>query len=118
LIGARVTFSSAVRCGKRLKCDHPDLLAQSIDVSVRIVNRGPVHLDLPGLDRLQSIDAADQGGLPTSAGSSHDHYRSAGNVQANVLEDVELPEPLVDLLQPDHCRRHSKQPAGGSKHSL
>src|SRR5690606_29816628 len=60
-----------------------------------------VDHDRAGVDRLQAVDGAAQGGLPGPGGpDDHDDFTS-GNRQVDVLEYVQRAEVLVDALQDD-----------------
>ena len=53
------------------------------------------------VDRLEPVDGAAQSGLAGSGRADEDHDLTMGNVQVDVLQDVEIAEPLLNALQRD-----------------
>ena len=79
-----------------------DLAAQSGRFQTRIIERHPVHGDLPALDRFEAVHAANQGTFSRTARATNNHNLPGLNFEIHILEDVEIPKPLVDSLEFDH----------------
>src|SRR5262249_20999162 len=92
--------------------DHPDLGAQPGQIDGGAVDVLSVHDELAGLDRLQPVDAADQGALPRAARPADDQDLAPRDLQAHVPEDVKLSEPLVDVLEANDRRGHRRSGYG------
>jgi hypothetical protein len=60
-----------------------------------------VDADLALLDGLEPVDRAAQRGLARSRGADDDDHLAAFDREVDVLEDVQLAEPLVDSGQLD-----------------
>ncbi|MEY9485832.1 hypothetical protein RKD26_001626 [Streptomyces calvus] len=81
--------------------DHPDVGPQPGELLALMGQGLAVDRDRTGVDRLQAVDGAAQGGLPGPGGSDdHDDF-AAGDRQVDVLEYVQRAEVLVDILQDD-----------------
>ena len=95
--------------------DHADLLALPRDVGFLVLDQLPVHLavadqvaideDPAALDLLEVVDAANERRLAGARRTEDDDDLLALDLKADVLEDVELAEPLVDMLGVHHDRR-------------
>ncbi len=65
------------------------------------VQRLPVEADRALVDRLEPVDRAAQGGL-AGAGRADDHdHLAAVDRELDVLQDVEVAEPFVDVVEDD-----------------
>ena len=121
-IGARITFSSAVMCGNRLKC------WKTIPISARL--RGDVAL-VELVQLVAGLAVADQLAvdrqppelifsrwlmqrrnvdLPEPEGPSRHMTSPALDLEVDALEDLEAPEALVDALGFDHRRSVTHDP--------
>ena len=60
-----------------------------------------VEFNGAGVDRLQPVDGAAQGGLTRPGGADHHDDLAPGDGQIDVLEHVQRAEVLVDTLQDD-----------------
>jgi hypothetical protein len=81
--------------------DHPDFLTEAVDVDAGIMDGDAVHPQLAGVDGLQPVDGADQGALPAPAGAEDHHHFPFIDVQGDVPQNVQIPEPLVHLPEGD-----------------
>ena len=63
--------------------------------------RLPVEGDGARLDRLQPVDGPAERGFPGPGGADDHHHLPAADGEIDVLEDVQLPEVLVDVPQLD-----------------
>src|SRR5699024_8821163 len=61
----------------------------------------PVDGDLAVGDRLETVQAAAQGGLPGAGGADQRHHLAAVDVQVDVLQRLEVAEELVDAARGD-----------------
>jgi hypothetical protein len=69
---------------------------------VVVVQGGAVHEQLPFLEFLQAVDAADEGGLARSAGAAHHDDFSGRYMKIDIPEDMQFAEPFVDTVEFDH----------------
>lgn len=85
--------------------DHADIGAQPHGIEFGVAQRQAVDDDIAGLNRLEPVDAANQGAFAaaTRAADHDDISRLDGEI--NVLEDVKRAEPLIDLAKLDHDYR-------------
>jgi hypothetical protein len=82
--------------------DEPDLSPELGHVDRPVVDLHIVHDELTLLDLLEAIDAANEGALSGAARAANDHYLSETDMEVDVSQDMEIPEPLVDLGKLDH----------------
>jgi hypothetical protein len=80
---------------------HADLAADRVDVLHVVGELDPVDHDVALLVLLQPVDAADHGRLARARGPADHHLLALLDLKVDVLEDVELAEPLVDVAQDD-----------------
>ena len=73
-----------------------DVLARVVDVGARIEHVDAVDDDLTLLVLFQAIDAADHRRLAGPGRSADDDALAAMDGEIDVLEDMEVPVPLVD----------------------
>src|SRR5690606_2960795 len=82
--------------------DHADLGTELGPIHRPVGDVHAVDDDRALLDQLEPVDATDERALAGAAGSA-DHYHFASlNVQVDVLQDVQLAEPLVHTPELDH----------------
>src|SRR5215472_18690056 len=88
--------------------DHADLGAELGQVPAVAGNGVTVHEDLALLDRLEPVDAADEGALARAGGPAHHHHLAGRDVEAHVLEHVVGAEPLAyaDVANGRSATRH------------
>ena len=79
--------------------DHADLGAQSGELLAFLGQEVAVDADLALVDRLEPVDRPTQRGLPGSRRADHDDDLAAVDVDVDVLEHVQVAEPLVDVAQ-------------------
>src|SRR4030095_10481070 len=79
------------------------------EVDVAGVDGLSVHLDVAALDGLEAVDAADERALARNRRPADHDARARLPRQADVGEDVERPEPLVDARELD---------GGGHRYSI
>src|SRR2546430_1374401 len=105
--GASMMFSSTVMCGNRLRLeDHADTRAQGREIDAGRGERLPEHDKLAALDGLERVHAADQGALARARRTAHDDHLAHLHGEVDVAQDVDIPEPLVDVPELDHCVGH------------
>src|SRR5262249_51321293 len=63
-----------------------------------------VDVDLPGVGRLQPDEAPEERALSGAAGTDDDDRLPRGDVEADVPDRGQGPEPLVQLADGDHRR--------------
>ena len=95
---------------------HADLAPGGIDVLDVAGELDAVDHDVAALVLLEPVDAADHGRLARPRRPAHDDLLALPDVQIDVLEHVELAEPLVHAPQHDHrrvvlARRHHRSPS-------
>jgi hypothetical protein len=81
--------------------DHADVAAQPGQLLALVGQPHPVDADLALLDGLQPVDGAAQRGLPRAGGADDDDDLAPADGEVDVLQHVELAEPLVDVVQHD-----------------
>jgi hypothetical protein len=89
---------------ERLK-DHADVGAQPHGIEFGVAQRQAVDDDVAGLNRLEPVDAANQGAFATATRAADHDDISRLDGEINVLEDVKRAEPLIDLAKLDHDYR-------------
>src|SRR5690606_40538468 len=84
-------------------------------------HRPSVEEHATGVGDLEVVDAPPQRALAASAGPDDHHGLAGHDLQVDAPEHVQVPEALVDLLEPDHRRTGavSRQGAagGGADHA-
>jgi hypothetical protein len=91
-----------VRVEVELLEDEADLRPHLVDVGLLVREVRSVDDQLPLVDRFEVVDRPDEGGLPR-AGRSADHDDLARpHMKVDVVQHVQLAEPFVDALEPDH----------------
>ncbi len=90
--------------GKKVEAlkHHADVAADGIDILDVSVEIHPVYDDVAVLVRFQSIDAANQGRFPGPGRTADDNALALAHAQIDVLQDMKLSVPLVDVLEGDH----------------
>ena len=78
---------------------HPDFAAHRINVVHVVGELDPVHDDAAALVTLQPVDASDHRGLPRSRWPGDDHHLPRPDLYGDPAQDVQLAEPLMDILQ-------------------
>ncbi len=81
---------------------HPDLAPHLLDVLEIMRQLDTLDHDLAALMLLQAVDAADHGRFAGAGRAAHHDALAFIDRQVDVLEDVELAVPLVDVGQLDH----------------
>jgi hypothetical protein len=82
--------------------DHADLAANFLDVAEVVGELDPVHDDAAAVVLLEPVDAADHGRLPRARrAADHDDLLPV-DAEIDVLERLEVPEPLRDAFELDH----------------
>jgi hypothetical protein len=82
--------------------DHPDLAPDLLDVAQVVGELDAVHDDAPAVVLLQAVDAADHRRLPGARGPADDDHLLTVDREIDVLERLEVAEPLRDALELDH----------------
>ncbi len=108
--------------------DHADLLALQRDVlllvldqllaaaGLAVADEVAVHEDAAALDLLEVVDAADEGRLAGARRADDDDGLLALDLEADVLEDVQPAEPLVDVAGvDDHVHVGPRHAADGAE---
>jgi hypothetical protein len=82
--------------------DEADLRPHLVDVGLLVREVLPVDEQLPLVDRLEVVDRPDEGRFPRAGGAAdHDDF-ARSYVEVDVVQHVQLVEPFVDALEPDH----------------
>ncbi len=89
---------------------HAHPRTQFRQVGLRVGDGGAVDHDVAFLERLQGVHALDQGGLARTRRTAHHHHFTFADLGAAIGQYLEVPIPLVDVLDRDHtanlfCRR-------------
>lgn len=82
-----------------------DLCTQPGQICMAVVNLHAVHPNFSGSDRLQLVDAADQRAFPGTTGSADNSDFSGRHRQIDVIQDMKLSEPFMDVFKLNHQRR-------------
>ncbi len=85
---------------------HPHLRPQRVQVRVVIGDPHAIHDDLPPIDRLQLVDAPQEGGLSAAAGAEDERHLPPPHVQAHVDQRLHVLEALVDVSDLDDVIVH------------
>src|SRR5918994_4971166 len=85
-----------VRIQVELLEDHADLAAQLVEARSSPGELHAIHNELAGGDLLEAVDAPEQRALPRPRRPDDDHDLALVNDEIYVLEDLEVPEELVD----------------------
>ena len=80
---------------------HADLAADALDVAQVAGQFGAVDHDASALVFLQPVDATDQGRLARSRRAADDDAFALADFEVDVLQHMEVAEPLVDAFQAD-----------------
>ena len=83
---------------------HADLGAQRIHVCLRIMHRATEHVDLPAVNCLQPVDAAQERALARARRPTHDDHLARTDATRDTLQHLDVPESLVDLGEDDRIR--------------
>src|SRR5678815_1299116 len=85
-------------------------------VGLRVADRDAVDRDGALLERLERVDALDQGRLAAARGATDHHDFALGDFGGAVDQDLEAAVPLADVLERDHrmmailsCRRFTSR---------
>jgi hypothetical protein len=62
---------------------------------------------------LEPVDRAAQRRLAGAGGTDHDDDLAACDRHVDVLKDVQVAEPLVDVVEHHQGVRHAQEPSGG-----
>jgi hypothetical protein len=89
--------------------DHADVGAEAGQGPALAGQRLAFQADVAAVDRLQPVDGPAQGRLPRPRRADHDHDLAGVHLEVDVLEHVQVTEPLVDLahLEQGRACRHS-----------
>ena len=93
--------------------DDPDLPPDPVHVHARSRDLLAFDLDPPGVDRLQQVHAAQQGGLPGTGRPDQADHLVIRHAQVDPSEHLERPERFVEPLDPDRdadIRSHHARP--------
>ena len=98
--------------------DDPDPAADAVDVDTAGGDLLAAHRDPPCVDRLEQVDAAQEGRLPRAGGADQAHDLVLGEREIDAAEHLELAERLVDALDEQRLaggrlrrRAHASLPA-------
>src|SRR3989449_4577754 len=80
---------------------HAHPRAQGRQVHPALRDRVAQHDDVTGLNALEPVDAADEGGLAGTRRPAHDHHVAGADGEVDVAQHVELAEPFVDVSEDD-----------------
>src|SRR5262245_17307694 len=81
--------------------DHPDPRAQGGELEAAPGEGVAQHDQVALLEALQPVHAPDEGALARARRPAHDHDLARGHRETHVAQHVELPEPLVEILEDD-----------------
>ena len=79
--------------------DHADVGSQPGEGLALLWQRRAVDLDRAGVDGLEAVDAAAEGGLSGARGSDQDHHLARSNREIDVHQGLDVSEGLPDPLQ-------------------
>ncbi|CDN42585.1 hypothetical protein BN871_BM_00540 [Paenibacillus sp. P22] len=82
--------------------NHADAAAESVDVRPLVMHGRAVHLKHAVRDVLQPVDAAQKRAFARSGRPDDDDDLAFGDIEADVLKDMKIPEVLVDLPERNH----------------
>ncbi|MNY35138.1 hypothetical protein D3C86_1695230 [compost metagenome] len=77
--------------------DHPDPLADLLKGSRGILDRSLIDKDLPVVNSLQAVDAAEQRAFSRSAGTDNDYDLLGKHFKIDPPEDLKIPEPFMQI---------------------
>src|SRR5258707_5495788 len=81
---------------------HADAGAQFWQVGLGVVDLDAVEDDLPALERLQCVDAFDQGRFPRAGRTADHHHLALGDAGGAILQRLKGSVPFVDMADFDH----------------
>jgi hypothetical protein len=87
-----------------------DLFPDTPQVDLGVVDGHLVHIDLTLLDGFELVDAPDEGAFSRPAWPADDNYFTRVYVKIDVVEHMEIAEPLVHFLEGDHAYDASSPP--------
>src|SRR5205085_3352469 len=100
--------------------DHPDLrplarnlrLAQLVELAgaLAVADELAVDPEAAGVDLLQVVDAAQEGGLAGARGAQHAHHLARLDLERDAAQHLEPAEALRDLLGLEHLLAHRCSP--------
>jgi hypothetical protein len=82
--------------------NHPDLRPEFRYIGLWVVERHASYNDVALLDGFQLVNAPYERTLTRSARPANDYDLSLFDFQANIVQDVERAEPLVNATKCDH----------------
>src|SRR5712692_1690 len=80
-----------------------DLGAQLIDVGSRIRKIHPIDNQFPLIDGFQPVDGADKRGFTGARWPANHYHLAALYGKTDVIQDMQLIEPLMHSLKLNHC---------------
>src|SRR4029077_4674813 len=84
--------------------NHADFGADPGDIGCYVVNARTIDRNLAAINPLEAVDAAQKRTLSGDAGATDDHDLAGLDAKADVVEHVERPKVLVNVLEDDHAR--------------
>src|SRR4030095_13224197 len=99
---------------------HPDLAAHLVDRLEILGELGAIDDDTTALPVLDAVDATKQRRLAAARGTAHDDALSAHDLEIDVAQHVESPEPFVELddLDRDLVLRRAHVEHGAASRSV
>ena len=67
-------------------------------IDLPVMHAHLVHDEFTLLNRLQTVDTANQGAFSGTARTADHHHLAGFDVKVDVLQHVQLTEPFVDIL--------------------
>jgi hypothetical protein len=80
--------------------DDPDPLADRGDVHALACDLVALEVDVPAVERLEQVDAAQQRALAAAARADHDQHLAGIHCQVDAVEDEVVAEALAHGLEP------------------
>jgi hypothetical protein len=81
-----------------------DFSPQFSHIGFVVIHVHAVDDKLAFLDRFQAVNAPDQGAFPGAARAAYDEDFTGLDFQVDVVQNMQLAEPLVDLAENNHDR--------------
>jgi hypothetical protein len=78
--------------------DDADLAAQAVHIDARPGDAIAFELDLAALDRLETVDAAQQGGLAAAGRTDQAHHLMLVDRHVDAAQNIQRPEALMDVM--------------------